>query len=186
MSRRLPQGESPLLHHRPTAPPEAIPEAEWTPIPYWMEGAADVAETDYTPRDVRRRNRAAHRTQGQAHARLPTGAVHQLRAFITDRDGVPWTSRPTIAATPRSRTPSETSSTAWGSGRFPANAAWLAAGDGRTLDNASAWASNFRRRFFLAGRLARPAVSPCTCPRTPWRNQFGRALARLRALPLPS
>ena len=28
---------------------EAIPEAEWTPIPYWMEGAADVAETEYTP-----------------------------------------------------------------------------------------------------------------------------------------
>ena len=28
---------------------EAIPEAEWTPIPYWMDGAADVAETDYTP-----------------------------------------------------------------------------------------------------------------------------------------
>ena len=28
---------------------EAISEAEWTPIPYWMEGAADVAETEYTP-----------------------------------------------------------------------------------------------------------------------------------------
>ena len=28
---------------------EAIPEAEWTPIPYWMEGAADVGETTYTP-----------------------------------------------------------------------------------------------------------------------------------------
>ena len=28
---------------------EAIPEAEWTAIPYWMEGAADVAETIYTP-----------------------------------------------------------------------------------------------------------------------------------------
>ena len=28
---------------------EAIPEADWTPIPYWMEGAADVAETTYTP-----------------------------------------------------------------------------------------------------------------------------------------
>ena len=27
---------------------EAIPEAEWTPIPYWMEGAADVAETELT------------------------------------------------------------------------------------------------------------------------------------------
>ena len=28
---------------------EAIPEDAWTPIPYWMEGAADVAETAYTP-----------------------------------------------------------------------------------------------------------------------------------------
>ena len=24
---------------------EAIPEADWTPIPYWMDGAAAVAET---------------------------------------------------------------------------------------------------------------------------------------------
>ena len=28
---------------------EAIPETDWTPIPYWMDGAADVAETTYTP-----------------------------------------------------------------------------------------------------------------------------------------
>ena len=28
---------------------EAIPEADWTPIPYWMDGAADVAETAYIP-----------------------------------------------------------------------------------------------------------------------------------------
>ena len=28
---------------------EAIPETDWTPIPYWMDGAADVAETVYTP-----------------------------------------------------------------------------------------------------------------------------------------
>ena len=26
---------------------EAIPEADWTPITYWMDGAADVAETSY-------------------------------------------------------------------------------------------------------------------------------------------
>ena len=26
---------------------EAIPEADWTPIPYWMDAAADVAETTY-------------------------------------------------------------------------------------------------------------------------------------------
>ena len=29
---------------------EAIPEQEWTPIPYWMDGAADVAETTYRGR----------------------------------------------------------------------------------------------------------------------------------------
>ena len=28
---------------------EAIPEADWRPIPYWMDGAADVAETTCTP-----------------------------------------------------------------------------------------------------------------------------------------
>ena len=53
--RPLSQDEGPLLHHRATAPKtcaniiEAIPEEGWTPIPYWMEGAADVAETTYTP-----------------------------------------------------------------------------------------------------------------------------------------
>ena len=26
---------------------EAIPETDWTPIPYWMDGAAAVAETTY-------------------------------------------------------------------------------------------------------------------------------------------
>ena len=50
---------------------EAIPEADWTPIPYWLPGGADVAETTYTPfrhtRDasavrliVRRVGRPAH------------------------------------------------------------------------------------------------------------------------------
>src|SRR3990170_4608089 len=28
---------------------EAIPETDWEPIAYWLEGAADVAETTYTP-----------------------------------------------------------------------------------------------------------------------------------------
>ena len=32
---------------------EAIPEADWTPIPYWMDGAADVAETAYIPSRAR-------------------------------------------------------------------------------------------------------------------------------------
>ena len=24
---------------------KAIPDADWTPVPYWMDGAADMAET---------------------------------------------------------------------------------------------------------------------------------------------
>src|SRR6266508_51698 len=28
---------------------EAIPDDAWTPIPYWLDGGADVAETRYTP-----------------------------------------------------------------------------------------------------------------------------------------
>ena len=60
---------------------EAIPEADWTPIPYWMEGAADVAETEYTPLQecVRRRAGPPHRPPGAAHARFSTGALRQLQ-----------------------------------------------------------------------------------------------------------
>ena len=60
---------------------ETISEDDWTPIPYWMEGAADVAETTYTPfqsepgaapvRLIVRR--------GETHPRYPTGAVRQLQ-----------------------------------------------------------------------------------------------------------
>ena len=28
---------------------EAMPETDWTPIPYWMDGTANVAKTTYTP-----------------------------------------------------------------------------------------------------------------------------------------
>ena len=50
--RRLPPDGCPLLYHHPPARQpagliEAIPEEDWTPIPYWMDGAADVAETTY-------------------------------------------------------------------------------------------------------------------------------------------
>ena len=32
---------------------EAIPEQDWTPIPYWMDGAADVAQTTTPPSRVK-------------------------------------------------------------------------------------------------------------------------------------
>ena len=85
------------------------------------------------------------------------------------------------------------------SGRFAANAAWLAIQV--MAHNLSRWTSRIglgeqvvttktlrRRRFSLAGRLTRSArrltlhLPQCW----PWENQFSGALDRLRALPLPS
>ena len=96
---------------------EAIPDADWTPVPYWMDGATDVAQTTYTP--FRTEPGAApvrlHRPAGEAHARFPTGPLRHLQlSRLHHRPGPerPWNWRPTTAATPRSRTPFETSSTA--------------------------------------------------------------------------
>ena len=66
-------------------------------------------------------------------SQLALFARYSYHAFITDRDGKRrWNWRPIIAATPRSRTPYATSSTAWRAEphavgvRFAANGAWLA------------------------------------------------------------
>ena len=88
-----------------------------------MDGAADVAETTYIPFEsapdaapVRRIVRRVQPTPGSQLALLVDYSYH---GFITDRDGgtleleALWNWRPIIAATPRSRTPSATSSTAW-------------------------------------------------------------------------
>ena len=60
---------------------EAIPEDAWTPIPYWMDGAADVAETTYTPFQAEADARAgtAHRPAGEAGARFSTGFLRHLQ-----------------------------------------------------------------------------------------------------------
>ena len=60
---------------------EAIPEVDWTPIPYWMDGAADVAEATYTPFRSKpdAAPGAAHRPEGETHARFPAGPIRQLQ-----------------------------------------------------------------------------------------------------------
>ncbi len=70
---------------------EAIPEEDWTPIPYWMEGAADVAETAYTP--FRSKPDAApvrlivRRVKPTPGSQLALFATYSYHGFITDRDG---------------------------------------------------------------------------------------------------
>ena len=187
---------------------EAIPEADWTPIPYWMEGAADVAETSYTPFDsepdaapVRLIVRRVKPTPG---SQLALFANYSYHAFITDRDGE------TLALEADHRRHAEIENAIrdlkYGvglnhlpSGRFAANAAWLAVQV--IAHNLARWTARIglgehvtttktlRRRFFaLAGRLTRSArrLTLHLPQGWPWGNQFSSALARLRALPLPS
>ena len=85
------------------------------------------------------------------------------------------------------------------SGRFPANAAWLAVQV--IAHNLARWTARIglgqsvattktlRRRFFsLPGRITRKArrLTLHLPQGWPWQNQFNSALDRLRALPLPS
>ena len=85
------------------------------------------------------------------------------------------------------------------SGRFAANGAWLAVQV--MAHNLARWTARIglgeriattktlRRRFFsLAGRLTRSArrLTLHLLDRWPWAEKFSRALARLRAIPLPA
>ena len=71
---------------------EAIPETDWTPIPYWMEGAADVAETTYIP------------FQNEPDA-VP---VRLIVRRISPRPALNWRCSPPTATTPSSPTETAT------------------------------------------------------------------------------
>ena len=187
---------------------EAIPEADWTSIPYWMDGAADVAETTYTPfqgepgaAPVRLIVRRVKPTPGSQLALFATYSYH---GFITDRDGEMLE----LEADHRRHAEIENAirDLKYGvglnhmpSGRFAANAAWLAIQV--MAHNLARWTARtglgeqvvttktLRRRFFsLAGRITRSArrLTLHLPQRWPWETQFSRALARLRAIPLPT
>ena len=70
---------------------EAVPEEDWTPIPYRTDGAADVAETSYTPfqsepnaATVRLIVRRVKPTLG---SQLALFANYRYHGCITDREG---------------------------------------------------------------------------------------------------
>ncbi len=70
---------------------EAIPEAAWTPIPYWIAGGADVAETRYTPfkgeKDAGPVRLIVRRVRPTPGSQLALFATYDFHAFITDREG---------------------------------------------------------------------------------------------------
>ena len=187
---------------------EAIPEVDWTPIPYWMEAAADVAETTYIPfqnePDAAPVRLIVRRVKPTPGSQLALFTRYSYHAFITDREG------DTLDLEADHRRHAEIENAIrdlkYGvglnhlpSGRFPANAAWLAVQV--IAHNLARWTARIglgepvattktlRRRFFsLAGRLTRQArrLTLHLPQGWPWQNHFSSALERLRALPLPS
>ena len=171
---------------------EAIPETDWMPIPYWMDGAADVAETTYTPFET------------EPDSQLALIVNYSYHGFVTDREG------DTLELEADHRRHAEIENAIrdlkYGvglnhlpSGRFAANAAWLATQV--IAHNLARWTARIglgqqvvttqtlRRRFFaMAGRLTRSArhFTLHLPQRWPWETQFTHALTRLRTLPSPS
>jgi Transposase DDE domain group 1 len=185
---------------------EAIPEAAWTPIPYWIDGGADVAETTYVPfadqkgaQPVRLIVRRVKPTPGSQLALL---TLYDYHAFVTDRVGE------TLILEADHRRHAEIENAIrdlkYGmglnhlpSGRFPANGAWLAVQV--IAHNLARWTARIgldagivttktlrRRLFALAGRLTRSARRSMLhfAKRWPWAAEFDAALARLRMIPL--
>ena len=187
---------------------EAIPESDWTPIPYWMDGAADVAETTYTPfqgkPDAAPVRLIVRRVKPTPGSQLALFATYSYHGCITDREGESLE----LEADHRRHAEIENAirDLKYGfglnhlpSGRFATNAAWLAVQV--MAHNLARWTARLglgehivttktlRRRFFaLAGRLTRSArrLTLHLPQHWPWENQFSRALARLRAIPRPA
>jgi len=185
---------------------EAIPDEAWTPIPYWIDGGADVAETTYVPFasekgavPVRLIVRRVRPTPG---SQLAAFVLYDYHAFITDRDGEMLT----LEADHRRHAEIENAirDLKYGmalnhlpSGRFGANGAWLSVQV--IAHNLARWTARLglgagivttktlrRRLFGLVGRLTRSArrLTLHLPARWPWAIGWTTALMRLRALPL--
>ena len=156
---------------------EAIPEEDWTPIPYWLPGGADVAETTYTPfrhkEDATPVRLIVRRVKPAPGSQLALFVNYSYHAFITDRAGELLE----LEAGHRRHAEIENAirDLKYGvglnhlpSGRFGANAAWLAVQV--IAHNLARWTARLglgagivttrtlRRRYFaLAGRLTHSA-----------------------------
>jgi Transposase DDE domain group 1 len=185
---------------------EAIPADAWTPIPYWITGGADVAETTYTPfaaeKDAVPVRLIVRRVKPTPGSQLALFTTYDFHAFITDRPGETLT----LEADHRRHAEIENAirDLKYGmglnhlpSGRFAANGAWLAVQV--MAHNLARWTARIglgagivttktlrRRLFGLVGRLTRSArrLMLHLPAGWPWAAEFSAALARFRALPL--
>jgi hypothetical protein len=183
-----------------------IPEHAWTPIPYWLEDGADVAETSSRPfgRNGRVMRLIVRRVRPTPGSQLALFCDYDYHGFVTDREGA------MLALEADHRRHAEVENVIrdlkYGvglnhlpSGKFAANAAWL------TLNvlahNLARWTSRIglgetlittktlRTRYLdLPGRLTRSArrLHLHLPTRWPWAHQFLLALDRLRCVPFPT
>jgi hypothetical protein len=184
----------------------AIPEDAWTPIPYWLDGGADVAETTYTPfadrPDAKAVRLIVRRVRPTPGSQLALFTLYDYHPFITDRAG----GMLELEADHRRHAEIENAirDLKYGvalnhlpSGRFAANGAWLAVQV--IAHNLARWTARLgldagivttktlrRRLFGLPGRLTRSArrITLHLPAGWPWAAEFAAALATLRALPL--
>ena len=182
---------------------EAIPEADWTPIPYWLPGGAAVAETTYTPfqhmGDASAVRLIVRRVQPTPGSQLALFVVYSYHAFITDRAGemmeleADHRRHAEIENAIRRAQPS-----ALGPLRRERG---VARGTGdraqpRPLDGAAGARRGNRhdqdaQAALLRSRRTAHAISARRWTlhlpkRWPWAGQLAAALARLRAIPLPA
>ena len=195
------------MHSRIRSLIEAIPEDDWAPIP-WKAGAAEVAETTYTPfenkPDPASVRLVVRRVRPNTGSQLALFALYSYHGFITDREGEMLE----LEAGHRQHAEVENAirDLKYGvglnhlpSGRFAANAAWLAVQV--IAHNLARWTARIglgerivttrtlrRRLFALVGRITRSArrVTLHLLARWPWEVGFLRALLALRALPHPT
>ena len=180
-----------------------IDDTEWTPIPYFLDGA-DVAETVYRPFGnkaplLRLIVRRVKPTPGSQLALLVNYSYH---AFVTDRDG----DTIELEADHRRHAVVEDAirDLKYGvglnhlpSGKFGANATWLNLNV--TAHNLARWTSRIglgetviatdtlrRRHLRTPGRITRSAhkLTLHLPARWPWAEQFNESLARLRTIVL--
>ena len=177
-------------------------------FPYWMDGAADVAETTYIPfqsePDAAPVRLIVRRVKPTPGSQLALFATYSYHGFITDRDGEMLE----LEADHRRHAEIENAirDLKYGvglnhmpSGRFAANGAWLAVQV--MAHNLARWTARIglgeriattktlrRRVFALAGRLTRSArrLTLHLPKHWPWQEKVSRALTRLRAIPLPA
>jgi hypothetical protein len=185
---------------------QAIPEDAWMPIPYWLDGGADVAEVSYRPfgRKGRVLRLIIRRVKPTPGSQLALFTNYDYHAFVTDRDG------PTLELEADHRRHAEVENAIrdlkYGvglhhlpSGKFAANAAWLTLGV--LAHNLARWISRIglgetllttktlRTRYLdLPGRLARSArrLHLHLPARWPSARRFLLALDRLRCVPFPT